>query len=103
MAEQFWEQECLLYLLFGVQIFIKTSTWMNVFIFKSKQTKDEFIKRMKPTLSNNDYIQWSKLTLKWYTHMYQTETSINKVLILTVFPLSDYKNPFPYMAKSPSC
>ena len=35
-----------------------------------------------------------------YVHqIYQTETCINVILILTVSPLSDYKNPSPGVSK----
>lgn len=83
---------------------IYQNQYLNECVYIQIQTNKRGVhKENETTLSNNDYIQQSKLTLKWYMHMYQTETFINTVLILTVFPLSDYKNPFPYVAKSPSC
>lgn len=92
MAEWFWEPECLLCCYSEFRYLLKpVLEWMCLY---SNSNKDEFIQRMKSTFSNKDSIQFSKLVL------YQTKT-INTILLLTVFPLSDYKIPSPGVAKRP--
>lgn len=76
---------------------------MNVFIFKLRQTKDEFVKRVKSTFSNEDYIQVNKLALKWYTHMlYQTNLYKHNSGI-NCLPTRGCENPAPGVAKIPFC